>query len=353
MSKKLDVTNGKAVYYEYDSLGCLIHSYQTDNGTIQQHIEHLCDSEKRRVSQSWTSGSTNHVMDFIYDNNVKPYAVKYDNQIFYYVLNLQGDVIAIITHWGAAYGTYTYDAWGNVIAQSGTMAAVNPIRYRGYYYDSETGLYYLQSRYYDPQVKRFVNADGYASTGQRYIGYNMFAYCNNSPVSSADKTATSASDVAQAWTEGMWWITLLDGPVPVMDLIYTGGIIISFAIAVSQAENATNKPDVTYPGDDPAQAPDGYEWTGPDEQGGQDGGYKNKNPNKRDSWHPDLNNKKEGPHWDYNDEYGHKWRVYPDGRIIPAKRAGVRTMCRLSTRTYPSKRSARIVRVRSPRSMRV
>lgn len=64
----------------------------------------------------------------------------------------------------------------------------------------------------------------------------------NSPVSSADKTATSASDVVQAWTEGMWWITLLDGPVPVMDLIYTGGIIISFAIAVSQAENATNKP---------------------------------------------------------------------------------------------------------------
>ena len=115
MSKKLDVTTGKTVNYEYDSLGRLIHSYQTDNGTIQQHTEHLYDTENRLVSQAWTSGSTNHVMDFAYDNTGKPYAVKYDNQIYYYVLNFQGGVIAIVTTWGAVYGTYTYDAWGNVI----------------------------------------------------------------------------------------------------------------------------------------------------------------------------------------------------------------------------------------------
>ena len=191
MAKKLDVTTGKAVNYGYDSLGRLIHSYQTDNGTIQQHTEHLYDTENRLVRQSWTSGGKDHVMDFIYDNTGKPYAVKYDNQIFYYVLNLQGDVIAIITHWGAAYGTYTYDAWGNVIAQSGTMAAMNPIRYRGYYYDSETGLYYLGSRYYDPAVKRFMNADGAAFAtinpyGDGLTDKNYFAYCDNNPVSRSD-----------------------------------------------------------------------------------------------------------------------------------------------------------------------
>ena len=59
------------------------------------------------------------------------------------------------------------------------MAEINPIRYRGYYFDQETGLYYLQSRYYDPEVGRFINADGLASTGQGILGCNMFAYCGN------------------------------------------------------------------------------------------------------------------------------------------------------------------------------
>ena len=126
-------------------------------------------------------------MDFIYDNSGKPYALKYDGTTYYYVLNLQGDVISIITHWGESYGSYTYDAWGNVLSVSGDIANLNPIRYRGYYYDSETRLYYLQSRYYDPQVKRFVNADGFASTGQGFIGQNMFVYCLNNPVCYADE----------------------------------------------------------------------------------------------------------------------------------------------------------------------
>ena len=91
-------------------------------------------------------------MDFIYDNTWKPYALKYDGTTYYYVLNLQGDVMSIITHWEQSYGSYTYDAWGNVLSVSGDIAYLNPIRYRGYYYDSETRLYYLGSRYYDPTL---------------------------------------------------------------------------------------------------------------------------------------------------------------------------------------------------------
>ena len=68
------------------------------------------------------------------------------------------------------------------------MAEINPIRYRGYYYDNETGLYYLQSRYYDPVIGRFLNADDYASTGKDFIGYNMFAYCNNNPIMHRDSS---------------------------------------------------------------------------------------------------------------------------------------------------------------------
>ena len=68
------------------------------------------------------------------------------------------------------------------------IANVNPIRYRGYYYDVETGFYYLQSRYYDPEVGRFINADEYISTGQGILGHNMFAYCLNNPVNRVDPT---------------------------------------------------------------------------------------------------------------------------------------------------------------------
>jgi RHS repeat-associated protein len=81
---------------------------------------------------------------------------------------------------------YTYDAWGKPLTVTGSMAEtlgkLNPLRYRGYVYDTEYGLYYLQSRYYDPNVGRFINADVYAATGQGILGNNMFAYCNNNPV---------------------------------------------------------------------------------------------------------------------------------------------------------------------------
>ena len=102
---------------------------------------------------------------------------------YYYVLNLQGDVVKLIDQDGAVAASYEYDAWGNILSQSGSMADRNPLRYRGYYYDVETGFYYLQSRYYDPATRRFINADVYASTDSGdAVSCNMFAYCNNNPV---------------------------------------------------------------------------------------------------------------------------------------------------------------------------
>ncbi len=81
---------------------------------------------------------------------------------------------------------YTYDSWGNVVSITGSLAKTlgqdNPFRYRGYYFDSDTGLYYLNSRYYDANTGRFINADGLVQTGQGLLDKNMFAYCMNNPI---------------------------------------------------------------------------------------------------------------------------------------------------------------------------
>ena len=148
--------------------------------------EYLTQSGKVMRETVKTDGTVTSVLDFIYDESGKPFAMidqlSAQPNTYYYVLNLQGDVVKLVTESGAVAASYEYDAWGNILASSGSMAEKNPLRYRGYYYDSETGFYYLQSRYYDPATRRFINADDYASTGQGLLGTNMFAYCRNSPV---------------------------------------------------------------------------------------------------------------------------------------------------------------------------
>ena len=154
------------------------HEYLTLNGKVAR--------ETIRTNNTLTA-----VLDFVYDESGKPFALKYSTngtsfQTYYYVLNLQGDVVKLIHYIpGFEYesvATYEYDAWGNV-SGSGKLAEINPLRYRGYYYDNETGFYYLQSRYYDPANRRFINADTYSSTDPGdAIGCNMFAYCGNNPV---------------------------------------------------------------------------------------------------------------------------------------------------------------------------
>ena len=158
------------------------HEYLTLNGKVAR--------ETIRTNNTLTA-----VLDFIYDESGKPFALKYSTngtsfQTYYYVLNLQGDVVKLIHYIpGFEYesvATYEYDAWGNIVSSSGRLAEINPLRYRGYYYDNETGFYYLQSRYYDPVNRRFINADGLISSNWSFSGLNMFAYCENDPVGRSD-----------------------------------------------------------------------------------------------------------------------------------------------------------------------
>ena len=144
-------------------------------------------------------------IDFVYDENNQPLAMKYNNTLYYYVLNAQGDVIALADQNGNLIAKYSYDPWGKLLSVTPNgwldeqnayyleVAEANPLRYRGYYYDSETGFYYLQSRYYDPEIGRFINADSYASTDATgLLSTNMFAYCENDPVNKSDPTGEVA-----------------------------------------------------------------------------------------------------------------------------------------------------------------
>ena len=163
------------------------HEYLTLNGKVAR--------ETIRTNNTLTA-----VLDFVYDESGKPFALKYSTngtsfQTYYYVLNLQGDVVKLIHYIpGFEYesvATYEYDAWGNIVSSSGRLAEINPLRYRGYYYDSETGFYYLQSRYYDPANRRFINADGLISFDCGFSGLNMYSYCGNCPVACSDPNGAS------------------------------------------------------------------------------------------------------------------------------------------------------------------
>ena len=105
----------------------------------------------------------------------------------FYITNLQGDVIELRDMSGSVVVKYKYDAWGNIFYQSpGTLADINPYRYRGYRYDVETGYYYLQSRYYNPQIGRFISADGLVGETGNLLTQNMYAYSFNNPVMYSD-----------------------------------------------------------------------------------------------------------------------------------------------------------------------
>ena len=153
------------------------HEYLTQNGKVAR------ETIRQDVGGTVLSTKT---LDFFYDDSGRPFAFNYsvDGGIastYYYILNLQGDVVQIIDANGVMQAEYVYSPWGEIISAEGDLAEINPLRYRGYYYDSETGFYYLQSRYYDPANRRFINADSLASAGQGSLGTNMFAYCNNCP----------------------------------------------------------------------------------------------------------------------------------------------------------------------------
>ena len=186
------VTNNTQISYSYDvtgkriskNVGGTVHSYTYDGSLL------LCDK--------WND----KYIEYFYDAEGNPYALNYFNGSsatkYYFVRNASGDILELRTAAGSLTARYIYDAWGkllgvkdasgNEITSSTNIAILNVLRYRGYFYDTETKLYYLESRYYDPQTQRFLNSDRIEvlGVGGDILSYNSFAYCENNPVNRAD-----------------------------------------------------------------------------------------------------------------------------------------------------------------------
>ena len=166
--------------YTYDTSGLRT---QRSNGTTTYRYWYNDNGLLLRMEK----GST--VYSFTYDPAGRPVSISDGNTRYYYVLNQQGDVVGLMNGNKKLVVEYIYDAWGRLISTTGTLATTlgtnNPLRYRGYVYDTETALYYLQSRYYNPEMGRFINADKQLGTDS-VVGLNLFAYCNNNPVNLYD-----------------------------------------------------------------------------------------------------------------------------------------------------------------------
>lgn len=167
--------------FSYDARGCRI----AKNG-----ITFIYDSNGNLIKQS-------NGLEFLYDHT-GVFAVKYGNETYYYRKDAQGNIVELLDSNGDTVVKYKYDAWGKcqttIVDSTATeIASLNPFRYRSYYYDTETGFYFLKTRYYDPEIGRFMTIDDISYLDPDNInGLNLYAYCGNDPVNNSDSSGTFA-----------------------------------------------------------------------------------------------------------------------------------------------------------------
>ena len=180
--------------YTYNANG--IRTSKTINGG--KH-EYTLDGTKI-LRETWG----NNTLVPLYDNEDGVCGILYNNVPYYFIKNLQGDVIAVVDKDAQTVARYSYDAWGEctVTQDSIGIATINPFRYRGYYYDDETGLYYVSSRYYDPEIGRFLNSDEaqFVNFSESLLSSNLFCYCHNSPINNVDENGKWLARVIGAVT---------------------------------------------------------------------------------------------------------------------------------------------------------
>ena len=258
---ELDATNTAVVNHSYDGFNRLISSVV---GTTA--ITYTYNPQGIRTSRTVGTTTTQYLLDGgnvvgeITNGTTTTY-LRGTNLISdgtnYYLYNAHGDVVQLTDSTGAVTQTYEYDVFGNEKNPSDTDT--NPFRYCGEYYDTETGLYYLRARYYDPTVGRFTQEDTHWNTANMIYGDNpqkineredalglktysyapqilsimqagnLYVYGTSNPLKYYDPSG-AAGELTLTWTSSMWWLLLADGPLPIGDVIYGIGIVVATAI---------------------------------------------------------------------------------------------------------------------------
>jgi len=204
--------NTNTYSFTYNADG--IRTSKTVDGIVHEYVL----NGNQITAEKWKVGSKEYLLIFLYDANGAPIGMKYwttgntDFSIYFFEKNLQGDIVAVYNAEGEKIGSYTYDAWGRSLGVTGSMATTlgrrNPFRYRGNVYDEESGLYYLRSRYYDPEMNRFICADSLLGKCGEVINHNVYTYCNNVPIILADNNGkypynpSKAIQYAEKWYSG-------------------------------------------------------------------------------------------------------------------------------------------------------
>ncbi len=176
------ISNGKNIRYYYDHTGARVKKVVDGVTTEYRMAGSLLVSERTGDETIW----------YQYDSAASLVAMIIGGTRYNYVRNAQNDIIGLIDSTGKRVVSYKYDSWGKVVSITGTLAATvgqkNPFRYRGYYFDAESGMYYLQSRYYDPEIRRFISADNIIVTGTsvEYQNVNLYEYCSDNPINFQD-----------------------------------------------------------------------------------------------------------------------------------------------------------------------
>ena len=221
------------VTYKYDLNGNRVSKTVQENGETTEYKYYTEDGTILREERK-TGGETQSLRYLFGTDGVIGF--RYGNAEYYYRRNMQGDIAAIYDAAGNLKGEYRYGAYGDceIVRDEGGIASLNPYRYRGYYYDAETGLYYLKSRYYDGELGRFINADDIDAAEMMKTepgGLNLYAYCLNDPVNTTDPDGDMP-----------WWQKLLVGVAVIAAVavvaVATGGSGLVGAIAVGAVKGA-------------------------------------------------------------------------------------------------------------------
>ncbi|MHB9941512.1 hypothetical protein CF065_07755 [Clostridium sporogenes] len=191
--------NGKNIEFEYNDEGMRTRKI-TDDEDIYYHV---VDGKVTYEVIYNNDGDDEEEIYYTYDGDDRLVSLNFKGQEYYYIRNAENDIIALADNSGKIVVSYTYDSWGKLIGIEGelkdTLGVKNPYRYKSYRYDNETGLYYLESRYYNPDLGRFISADAVAGKAGEILSHNLFSYCGNNPVNAIDEDGNMFGWIKSAW----------------------------------------------------------------------------------------------------------------------------------------------------------